>query len=563
MAAVKNPCNSIIRGASSVGLVRQGMSKAVKAAWLAFVTFVTVWAVTLWQWHRSQRSVAGEEAATQFFFLPAVITMIALLVWAGASLLRASLRSKGEAGSAGSAQGPRVAEPEGSAQQQAAPAGLACILAEAVSLPHGHDPEQAWSALRESRVRPSLDPFLQDANGLPVFTSRLPELSSAEWLDAHADLSGVALTESVVRAMALIETPWHQLLAALPDLGNMPGLGGPVEVAYGAPSPTFLSGVGHSNEQADLARRRELSPTLDIQIWMPSAWLPTHREAFVNWLKLQAGDALAWTQAAGSGEPIWSVQVLDAPEQGWDALVSRLRQWEAAARPGLWMVLAVQSLVDEDSVTSMQARGEIFTGQHQGGRVPGEGAAGLLLSNGWVRGVDHASHPRLGLPASAARQRSADRHARPGSDELLALAREAMQPWDRFLGSVPADDAWWCLSDADHRPSRTNELFEAFLALQPQGDPSQAVQRLGDAWGDMGVARALVPAALGAAALRQGWSPSAEWDVGQSQLTGFAVPALVALMQCSHRRWVIPIWPPSLPALVAKESAPDVRPLAA
>jgi hypothetical protein len=547
------------------------MSKAVKAAWLAFVMFVTVWAVTLWQWHRSQKSVTGEAAATQLVFLPMGITLIALLAWAGASRLRAWLSQPIEAGAARSALDVRVAAPLDSAQPDATPVRLACILAEAVSLPQGDDPEQAWSALRESRVRPALDPFLQDADGLPVFTSRLPDLSIAEWLDAHAELADVALPECVLRAMALIESPWYQLLAALPDVRCMPGVGAHADEESASLNstipmslgPTCLSGVGQSQELADLARRHDMCPTLDIQIWLPSAWLPGHREAFVDWLKLQAGGAQDWTQSAGSGEPTWTPLALDAPEEGWDSLVLRLQQLDAASRPGLLIVLAVQSLVDDNSVMSMQARGELFTGRHQAGRVPGEGAAGLLLSNALVRGVDSALHPWLGQPAAVTRQRSADHNARPGSAELVAAAREAMQPWGHHLCDASAKDAWWCVSDADHRPSRATELFEASLTLQPQADASQAVQRLGDAWGDLGVARALVPAALGSAAVRQGLSPSGDGELGARQPDACAVPALVALTQCSHRRWVIPIWPSRMPCLAATELAPVVQPLAA
>jgi hypothetical protein len=91
-------------------------------------------------------------------------------------------------------------------------------------------------------------------------------------------------------------------------------------------------------------------------------------------------------------------------------------------------------------------------------------------------------------------------------------------------------------------------LFEAFQTLQPDGDPTQAVLRLGVAWGDLGIARGLVPMALAASLVRQG-----------PRLEGDAVPALVGLLQGSHRRLAIPVWPASVGrAAVSKPIPPGV-----
>lgn len=67
--------------AGSIWPVRQGMSKAVKAAGLGLVIFVTVWVVTLWQWYRSQQPLNSEEVATQLILLPVGLTLAALLAW--------------------------------------------------------------------------------------------------------------------------------------------------------------------------------------------------------------------------------------------------------------------------------------------------------------------------------------------------------------------------------------------------------------------------------------------------------------------------------------------------
>lgn len=533
--------------AGSIGPVRQGMSKAVKAAGLGLVIFVTVWVVTLWQWYRSQQPLSSEEVATQLILLPVGLTLAALLAWWGADRLRQWLAKPVEAAVVATPAGgvDPAQKNEGGAAVQSMPLGLACILAEALTLPEGDDPQAAWTTLRSGQLRPGLDPQLQDADGMPIFSSRMAGLSTQDWLDAHAEVTASPLPESLLRAMALIEAPLHQLLSALPSADGLEWTGSGAEPDVGSSAPgaggaTFLSGVGQSGDRDLALRRRELAPSLDIELWVPADWHGEHRSLFLDWLRHQSGVALDWARAAGSVEPRWSVASIDSPEAGWDHLLPRLSELYADARPRLLLVLAAQSLVDEACVAGLQARGELFTTHHQGGRVPGEGAAGLLLANApMVVRCEPAQHPWLGTPCTARRQRSADRSGRPGADELTSVMQQALAPWVHAAPDVSGQGSWWCLSDADHRPGRASELFEAFQALQPDADAMQSVLRLGDVWGELGVARALLPVAMAASAVRQGAQPADDATEQQA-------PALVGLTQGSHRRWAIPVWPAGL-----------------
>lgn len=551
------------------------MSKAVKAAGLGLVIFVTVWVVTLWQWYRSQQPVSSEEVATQLILLPVGLTVVALLALWGAGRLRHWSAKPVEAlpASPQIREGAGVPMAGGASAAEAMPLGLVGILAEALTLPNGDEPELAWSALRSGQLRPQLDPQLQDADGMPVFSSRMLELSTQDWLDAHAEITDTELPEPLLRAMALIEAPLHRLLSALPAgvvidgatgvMGATGPVGGRADVgmpargengsaeAGSASSPAFLSGVGQSGAREHASRRRELAPVLDIQVWVPADWLEEHRALFIGWLRQQAGVALDWARACGSGEPRWSLESVDAPEAGWDRLLPCLNELHADHRPRLLMVLAAHSLVDEACVTGLQARGELFTTLHQSGRVPGEGAAGLLLANAPMLAccADGAEHPWLGAPRTARRQRSADRAGRPGADEFTAVLQQVLEPWQRWPESRAGQGGWWCLSDADHRPGRASELFEAFQTVQPDGDAMQAVLRLGDAWGDLGIARALVPVALAASVVRQGLPPGDDADPNPA-------PALVGLLQGSHRRWAIPVWPAGVGRVVLARLSP-------
>lgn len=563
------------------------MSKAVKAAGLGLVIFITVWVVTLWQWYRSQQPVSGEEVATQLVLLPVGLSVVAVLAWWCAGRLRDwSTRPVDVAPApAGGAERAVGEPPGGESASEALPLGLVSILAESIALPHADESEQAWSTLRSGQLRPGLDPVLQDGDGLPVFSSRAPGLSTEDWLDAHAEVTEPTLSHGLLRAMALIEGPLHRLLSALPALDGVvePDRGGVHASGPGAPAsassasavvpgPACLSGVGQAGAGDRAARRLDHATALDVLVWVPAEWPQGHRAMYMDWLRQHAGVALDWTRASGMREPRWLEAPLEAPEDGWVHLQSLLREIHRDERPRLLLVLAAHSLVDEACVAGLQARGELFTAQHQGGRVPGEGAAGLLLANAsMTRLCSLVQHPWLGAPVQARRQRSADRAGRPGADELTFAMQQALEPWVRWPRSQAVAGGWWCVSDADHRPSRSSELFEAFQSLQPGADAMASVLRLGDAWGDLGIARALVPVALASSAVRQGLQPD-------DAVAPDPVPALVGLLQGSLRRWAIPVWPSAVGQAAPPETgranalamppsstaaAPEAEPLAA
>lgn len=524
------------------------MSKAVKATGLGLVIFATVWVVTLWQWYSTQRSVTGQQVAMQLVVLPAALTAIALVAWWGATRLRSFATRPIEPPPAPSA--PAQAGAANAADAPRGPSGaLATVVSEAVALSAGHDVTTAWNGLRTGQVRPSLDSAVQDTEGLPVFTARLSDLDTADWLDAHAELSDgelPALPEAVVRSLALLEGPLHELLGALQ------GLQPPAEQRVAGPaaaasvSAAHLSGVGVTLSESDRSRAEQRVPALSVSLCLPSNWSEPDRQRALGWVRQRCGAMVDWMQAWGAREPHWQLESPATPEVLWEGLTQGLRRAHADPRPHLHLVLAADSLVDEDSVLRLLGRGELFTHQHQGGRVPGEAAVGLLLANpAWQAQSPLPDAPGLGWPVKARREQSADRIGRVGSEVVGALFRQALdsaapnsaESNSAEPNSAEPPDTWWVVSDADHRASRCAELFEAVQAVQPGVDPLSSVIRAGDACGDMGLARALVPVALASSAVRQGLSP----DEGNARPT----PALVGLLQCSHSRVVIPVWPPT------------------
>jgi hypothetical protein len=123
----------------------------------------------------------------------------------------------------------------------------------------------------------------------------------------------------------------------------------------------------------------------------------------------------------------------------------------------------------------------------------------LLAHPRWpVKAATLPSQPaRLWRPARLRRDKSADAAGRVGADALGEAFSQAMGV------SGARAEALHIVADGDHRASRTAELYEALLAVAPTLDPMQSVTRAGEACGEVGFARALLPAVLARAALRE------------------------------------------------------------
>jgi hypothetical protein len=106
----------------------------------------------------------------------------------------------------------------------------------------------------------------------------------------------------------------------------------------------------------------------------------------------------------------------------------------------------------------------------------------------------------------------------------------------------PHPDSLQVVADADHRASRTSELYEAVAAVSPEVDPMLAIARVGQACGDLGVAGALVPSVLASAWLRAGGAGSASAPSPGKGPEDLPL-ALAVHLQSSHERVVVPLAP--------------------
>ncbi|MDX9844217.1 MAG: hypothetical protein RBT42_10700 [Aquabacterium sp.] len=519
------------------------MARILKALGLGLVIATIVWLVTLWQWHNAERDIGMADIVVQLVVLPVLLTLGLLAALWGVQRLRAPVEAPAAAPSTGEGALDAALSAEAQAQRDAS----AWVLAEAVHLPVGADADTAWSTLQAGGARPDLDAHLQDLDGLPVFTARVPEIELDDWLMTHGELSHPdegGLPPAVLRALALIDAPLHRVLDTLTSLRtelpeDEPSSDSDEALALGDGSAfgkAHLSGVARPMALAQQASREAQRPRVAVRVLWPAHWQEADREAATAWLQSQCGTLLDWVATVNAHMPAWQVAPLAQAESLWTEIDQLLLRWAREPRPELLLLLAVDSALDADRIDHLQAIGELFTAQHQTGRVPGEGAAALLLAHPqWPHlSTQMPEAMRLWRPVCRRRDKSADAAGRIGCTTLTAVLTEVLQR------STPPHEGLMVVSDADHRASRTGELFEALQSVAPELDPLQQVTRVGEACGDLGVARALVPTALACAALRQS---------DQAQRV-----AVATHVQSPHERVVVAL-SPMHPMLAVPEAA--------
>lgn len=516
------------------------MSKLLKSTGLLLLVGGLVWLVSLWQWHNTGRDVQMADIVLQLLVLPVVLAGVLLFALWAVPRMRASVQAPSTAGVPVDS-----ASASAAAGADEAPVPTAWLVAEALNTPLGLDAGDVLSTLIEGPSAPGLDPTLTDSQGLPIFSARgaVP--------DGHQDIPPEVLEDDDPAWPALSDgQPWslaarrallrlEPVIAQLVDAVQEHLRLAPVQAWHDAGPHALsalnegdavgvrnhLSGVARPVTPAMVRQQADRAPVLTVRLLLPAAWRPAEREQAVQWVRERAAGLLDWAQAQQAQGIRWVHEPLSEPDALWRELNQLLLQWSRDPRPQACLLLATDSALDPDRVAQWEAAGQLFTADHQHGRVPGEAAAGLLLAHPTWPAPHEADDeaPRLSLssPLVARRDKSADAVGRIGHRELLALLQAA---WPRL--TVPTPEVL-VLADTDHRASRASELYEAVVDAQPEIDPDTQVLRAGVSLGDMGEARGLLATALAAAAARQGRPAKA---------------VLTTLLQHSHERVLIPVW---------------------
>lgn len=528
------------------------MTQVWKVAGMWLVIAAVIWLFSIWQWQTTDATVADRDIVMQLLVLPVMLTAALWLSLSGVQRLRTSSAQAAAPGAA-----PAVSLDEQPNSEAALRAANTWLLASGVSLRAGSDADAAWATLQSNPPRPGPDATLFDLDGMPVFTARVEQVDEllASEPDPDAVLShpdGRPASAAVQRAWVLMQAVLLPLLDAvgglIPDEAQGGSLPEPADDATAPSMRAHLSGVAAPVSAQHLATREARRPTLTVRLVLPARWSVEDQALFVQALRGQCGVLLDWAEATHARALRWQITPPESVDAVWHEVDQTLARWHRDPAPELLLLLAVDSAIDADEVDSLQSRGELFTAQHQQGRIPGEGAAGLLLASPmWpVCGSLDLTPVQLGRPLLARRDKSADAVGRASTATLQALLEAAAA-----RNPARADTPPVVVADADHRGSRAAELFESVQDALPTVDAVTGVVRLGEVCGDLGAARGVATLALAHAALRQQTSPDA---------TTYAV-----LMQDSHERVVVPLRlaPPPVASDVNAEAPSPSAPAAA
>ena len=333
------------------------------------------------------------------------------------------------------------------------------LLAAAVRAPHGASPEELAAAIAGNKARPDLDPELVDDEGFPVTSARCDDAADetvkeeiVEWLT----LSGLA-------ELQWSDAQWRALTLGTAVVRDLAG-----------------------EALAQLMPAEGTPPHLRLLPVLPSGWTVEQRQAAGLWFK---------HTVAQFGWPVDHLTRVEVPRDATPATI--LGQCAADSHlPNarvIALLVACDSHVDQATVDQWAADGTLSTPARLQGRIPGEGAAGLLLLASLAdaeRAAD-AVFAQLYPLVETRREVSIDSAKRAETQRMTDLAQRALQAGARQLPEVS-----YLAADTDQRAGRALESMALASAALPQLDTTTDVAQAGVGTGSCGAVPFLCALAL-------------------------------------------------------------------
>ena len=328
-------------------------------------------------------------------------------------------------------------------------AAALAILAASLRSPHGASPEELAVALADNKARADLDRELLDGDGFPVMTARCRQAKDealqdeiTEWLARHG-MADLRFSDEQWRALALGTAVAEELAMHAENL---------------------------------LASRDDEAPLLQLIPILPPEWPLEQRRAAGMWLEHTVARS-GWPSDHLSMAAECTPDPHAAPPA---AVLDRLARAAATTDVRVAALLvACASHIGDESVAQWADEGSLFTSSHPQGRMPGEGAAGLLVVDSvQASTIEGGPFVRLERMEEARRDSSADAGRRVDSTLLGEVAERALVHGGAGTAMVVADTG--------HRSTRVLELMGFVSGALPGLDDAQDVVRVGEACGSCG-----------------------------------------------------------------------------
>jgi hypothetical protein len=407
----------------------------LKSTLLIALVFALCWGAAIAYWRTAENAPATGELVLVLLAPPFCLL---LAVWLGKKFVLARAAIPATSATVTAAQ-PATAAP---------PMPPLAILAAALRAPHGDSAEELAGAMAAHQARPDLDPELVDDDGFPVTSARSDaavDPALQEEVDEWLVLNGMA-------ALHLGEVQWRALT-----------LGTAVVRELAAQAVSQLMPIGG------------VAPPLRLLPLLPVGWTVEQRHAAGLWFR---------HAVAQFGWPLDSLTRIEAPLDATPAAILGQCSADSAGRNAqvATILLACASHIDQETVDAWAANGSLHTSARAQGRIPGEAAAGLLLTS--IEGahrVDGAQFVQLYPVLDARREISADSARRPETKRFTDLAQRAAENAGMQLANVAV-----LAADTDHRNSRTLELMGLVSSALPELDATSDVLCAGAGLGSCG-----------------------------------------------------------------------------
>lgn len=427
---------------------------------LAVLVFGAIWIAVILRWRMTNRVPNGLDVGLYLIALPLGLL---LAIWLGFKIaggIKKRRQARKATAEGGAAEGDVTAPDDPSLGWQ-----LPVLAVDAI-LPAGADLDGVIEAAREG-TRADLHPALRDAGQRPAFAAEVGDLD----IDSVADTlpaSAQTWPEARRRALALGEALATRVLDEHFDMLR--------------PTP---------DPEAPMSRVRP--PVLQLEWLLPDTWSDADREVAAEWLR---------ERLAEQGWETPELQVKARAIGAGAAVLKRLddlnRAFHGDTLPLPHLLLASDSHLDAATVAEWDAAHRLHGAANTEGRVPGEGAAALLVAPS-----NHTVEPlpvRLGRLFAGRRAKAVDQPQRLQADTLEELAGKATA----FLtadndnnddnGDSDSDELT-LVADTDVRNSRAAEALHFTGALLPEQDPDQSLLAIGMANGCAGAALTLATVA--------------------------------------------------------------------
>lgn len=454
---------------------------------LTAAAFGGSWGGAIWFWRETNRMPATSELVLYLLVLPVLLLSswwLARKAWA-----RVTAPATPAAPGLVAGDGAQAAD---SAAPTPLPPGLT-IAASAVRAPHGSTVAELRAALAGNQARPSLDHELYDDDGYPILSARMPDAGDAA-LREELDLW---------RRARQLDDPrfdlaqWRALAAASAVTA---------ELAAQAGMHADLNAweqQQQDRQQGRLAPNAVVAPAPPLLHLLPlwaDDFKPQQRELAAQWLRHVAIEA-GWPQALLAPA---AQATGPAPADG-DAgamLAALLQQCANASRPCLALLVAAGSHLSDAAIDRLSNQNALYTASRPQGRIPGEGAAGVLLADAATASAIGTEGAVLQSLHQGRRAASADEVRRDTDSCLTDAVHHALQA-ARVDGAAIALVA----ADTSHRTSRVTELMHVVTAAAPQLDPGADVISVGASCGSCGAVTWLTALAVGGAEAQERAAP--------------------------------------------------------